>query len=151
MEIGIPVIASHWAISGLETLQELSINYDLEGWTSTDEKTENFNAWNINICDEDIVPNFENKVGIFGLFLWPTNSRPHQKMNKGTPKNGIQLIWENIEGIFLLGVYFQPNLFPKDQKLKMENPWRIGTDFEGFDRSYRLFNPSALEFDLFSQ
>ena len=141
----IPVIASHCGYSGLETLQEHIDNYDSEKDDYTDKKMKKFNAWNINICDEDIIIILKTG-GIFGL-SFDQRILGITKNDKGKHRNGIQLIWENIEGI-VKGVYSNVNL-SEDQKLRIWKSMTIGTDFEGLIDPTDFY-PTALEFDLFS-
>jgi hypothetical protein len=117
----------------------------LENDDYTDEKTGKFNAWNINICDEDIIIILKTG-GIFGL-SFDQRILGITKKDKDTPRNGIQLLWENIEGI-AKGVYSNVNL-SEDQKLKIWKSMRIGTDFEGLIDPTDFY-PTPLEFDIFS-
>lgn len=141
----IPVIASHCGYSGVETLQRHIDDYHLEKDDYTDEKTKKFNAWNINICDEDILIILKTG-GIFGL-SFDQRILGITKNDKGTPRNGIQLLWENIEGI-AKSVYSNPNL-TDNEKLGIWKSITIGTDFEGLIDPTDFY-PSALEFEIFS-
>lgn len=141
----IPVIASHCGYSGIDTLQTHIDNGDLEKDDYTDEKTGKFNAWNINICDEDIEMILKTR-GIFGLSFDQRILGLTEK-DKKKPRNGIQLLWENIEGI-VKGVYANQNL-NQEQKQLIWKSMTIGTDFEGLIDPTDYY-PTALEFDLFS-
>jgi microsomal dipeptidase-like Zn-dependent dipeptidase len=141
----IPVIASHCGYSGLETLQEHIDNYNFEKDDYTDKKTKKFNAWNINVCDQDIEIILKTG-GIFGL-SFDQRILGITKKEKNKPRNGIQLLWENIEGI-AKGVYSNPNL-TEAQKLNIWKSMTIGTDFEGLIDPTDFY-PTALEFDIFS-
>ncbi|MDG1278485.1 MAG: hypothetical protein P8O16_14475 [Algoriphagus sp.] len=141
----IPVIASHCGYSGIEKLQDLINNYDLEKDDYTDPKTNQFNAWNINVCDEDIEVILKT-AGMFGL-SFDQRILGITKKDKDSPRNGIQLLWENIEGI-VKGVYSNKNL-SEDQKFQIWKSMTIGTDFEGLIDPTDFY-PTALEFEIFA-
>lgn len=62
----IPVIASHTAVSGIKLLE----NYDIQNEGEPDKVDDYFNAWSINICDEDIEMIYKTR-GLIGLLFLP--------------------------------------------------------------------------------
>ncbi len=141
----IPVIASHCGYSGMDRLQDLIDNYECEVDDYTDPKTGKFNAWNINVCNEDIEIILKTR-GIFGL-SFDQRILGITKKDKGTNRNGIQLLWENIEGI-VQGVYENGRL-NESEKAQIWKSMTIGTDFEGLIDPTDYY-PTALEFEIFS-
>ncbi|MEB2786804.1 hypothetical protein [Algoriphagus persicinus] len=140
----IPVIASHCGFSGVETLQEHIDCFHLEKDDFTD-KSKKFNAWNINVCEEDI----EMIVKTGGLFGLSFDQRilGITKKNKKSKRNGIELLWDNIEGI-AKSAYNNPKLTDAEKP----NIWKcmtLGTDFEGLIDPIDHY-PTVLEFELFS-
>jgi len=141
----IPVIASHCGYSGIEKLEDHIRNYDQEVDDYSDSRTQKFNAWNINICDEDIEVILKSG-GVFGL-SFDQRILGITKKDKETNRNGIQLLWENMKGI-VSGVYSNENL-TDDQKSQIWKSMTIGTDFEGLIDPTDFY-PTALEFEIFA-
>jgi microsomal dipeptidase-like Zn-dependent dipeptidase len=126
----IPVIASHCGYSGLRTL-EAHIKACQGGKECDDyfDSSGMYNAWNINMCDEDILMIFKTG-GLFGLsFDQRILGVPKSKQNKGS-KNTIQALWNNIKGV--LQVIYGNNGFTDAEKSAVWNCISIGTDFEGY-------------------
>ena len=138
----IPVIASHCGYSGLKTLQD-HIDREKEEKDDHCDPTGKFNAWNINMCDEDIEMIVKTQ-GLFGL-SFDQRILGITKKDKDTNRNGIQLIWENIEGI-VKSAYSNPNLTDV-QKPQIWKSITIGTDFEGLIDPVNPY-PTALEYEL---
>lgn len=138
----IPVIASHCGYSGLKTLQD---HIDSEKKEKDDhcDPTGKFNAWNINMCDEDIEIIVKTQ-GLFGL-SFDQRILGITKKDKNTKRNGIQLIWENIEAI-VKSAYSNPNMTDVE-KPQICKSITIGTDFEGLIDPVNPY-PTALEFEL---
>lgn len=138
----IPVIASHCGYSGLKKLQD---HIDCE----KDEKDDHcdpsgkFNAWNINMCDEDIEMVVKTQ-GLFGL-SFDQRILGITKKDKNTKRNGIQVIWENIEAI-VKSAYSNLNLTDV-QKPQIWKSITIGTDFEGLIDPVNPY-PTVLQFEL---
>ncbi|WP_139162717.1 amidohydrolase family protein [Algoriphagus faecimaris] len=140
----IPVIASHCAYSGIESLEKHIELEDKEKDDYTDPSGK-FNAWNINMCDEDIEMIVKTK-GLFGLSFDQRILGITKKDLKENPnRNGIQLIWENLEAI-IKSAYSNANL-SEEEKEQVWNCITIGTDFEGLIDPVDPY-PSALEFEL---
>lgn len=139
----IPVIASHCGYSGLSTLQDHIDNQDKE----FDKKYNNkgpFNPWNINMCDEDIEMIVKTK-GLFGISF--DQRILGLKKEDDDKRNGVSLVWDNIEGI-LLSATTNPNLQSEDP-LQIWNCITIGTDFEGLIDPVDPY-PTAMEFEQFA-
>ncbi len=141
----IPVIASHCGYSGISTLAKHIELFSKEKDDFCDTSGK-FNAWNINMCDEDIEI-IVKTGGLFGIsfdqrILGITKKDLKDKTSK---RNGIQLIWENIEGI-VKSAYSNPNL-TEIQKPQIWKCITIGTDFEGLIDPVNPY-PTALQFEL---
>jgi microsomal dipeptidase-like Zn-dependent dipeptidase len=143
----IPVIASHCGYSGIQTLQA---HIDLEKKEKDDytDVSGKFNAWNINMCDEDIEM-IVKTGGLFGLsldqrILGITSGDLQADKVKTKKRNGIQVIWENIEAI-VKSAYTNPNL-NESEKLRIWKCLCIGSDFEGLVDPVNSF-PTALDFN----
>jgi hypothetical protein len=106
-----------------------------------------FNAWNINMCNKDIEWIVRTR-GMFGISFDQRILGITKHDLKTNPKrNGIQLIWQNIETI-IKSAYANPNLNDEEKPLV----WKcltIGTDFEGLIDPVDYY-PTALEFGLFN-
>lgn len=144
----IPVIASHCGYSGIKTLQD---HIDLEKKEKDDytDSSGKFNAWNINLCDEDIEIIIKTR-GLIGLsfdqrILGITSDDLKKDKTRVQKRNSIQLIWENIEG-YVKSAYSNPNLTDAE-KSRIWKCLTIGTDFEGLIDPVDPF-PTALSFEL---
>jgi len=140
----IPVIASHCGFSGVKTLQDHINCFHKEKDDYSDE-SKKYNAWNINICEEDI----EMIVKTDGLFGLSFDQRilGITKESKKTKRNGIELLWDNIEGI-AKSAFGNDNL-SETEKSKIWKCMTLGTDFEGLIDPIDHY-PTVLEFELFS-
>ncbi|GAA0880023.1 hypothetical protein GCM10009119_29930 [Algoriphagus jejuensis] len=144
----IPVIASHCGYSGVESLAEHIRCEKEEKDDYCDKKSGRFNAWNINMCDEDIEMIVKTR-GMFGIsfdqrILGITKKDLNDPESK---RNGIQLIWENIEGI-VISAYENPKL-NEAQKPQIWKSLTLGTDFEGLIDPINAY-PTALEYEKFA-
>lgn len=146
----IPVIASHCGYSGVKTLQD---HIDCETMEKDDfcDSSGKFNAWNINMCDEDIEIIVKTR-GMFGIsfdqrILGITKEDLRLDKTRTPKRNGIQLIWENIEAI-AKSAYANPNL-TEEEKPQIWRCLTIGTDFEGLIDPVDPY-PTALEYELFA-
>jgi microsomal dipeptidase-like Zn-dependent dipeptidase len=158
----IPVIGSHCGYSGRKSLEEHIRLQDserddyseLSGDEShlskkakkaliEDQPKGKFNSWNINLCDEDIQM-IVKTGGLFGL-SFDQRILGINSSDKKTDRNGIQLIWDNINAI-IESAY--TNL-PKEEAQKVWKCLTIGTDFEGLIDPPNPY-PSVLEFGVFA-
>ncbi|WP_146260388.1 amidohydrolase family protein [Algoriphagus ratkowskyi] len=140
----IPVIASHCGFSGIKTLQN-HIDFFHKEKDDYSDVSKKFNAWNINVCEEDI----EMIVKTDGLFGLSFDQRilGITKENKKSKRNGIELLWDNIEGI-AKSAYANPDL-SEEEKSKIWKCMTLGTDFEGLIDPIDHY-PTVLEFEIFS-
>ncbi|WP_296704263.1 hypothetical protein [Algoriphagus sp.] len=158
----IPVIGSHCGYSGRKSLEEHIKLQDSErddycelcgdesklSKKAIKELIENqpmgkFNSWNINLCDEDIQMIVKTE-GLFGL-SFDQRILGIKSTDKKTSRNGIQLIWDNINAI-IESAY--KNL-PEEDAHKVWKCLTIGTDFEGLIDPPNPY-PSVLEFGVFA-
>lgn len=126
----IPVIASHCGYSGIKDLKSHMDIMDA-GTEENDffDSTGKFNAWNINMCDEDIKVIFYTK-GLLGLsFDQRILGVAMGKKVQSKQRNNIGALWENIKGI--AEVIYQETNIPAAEKEKVWNIMTIGTDFDG--------------------
>ena len=139
----IPVIASHCGYSGMASLEE-HIKCEKKEKDDYCDPSGKFNAWNINMCDEDIEMIVKTR-GLFGISFDQRILGITKSDLKNNPKrNGIQLIWENIEGI-VKAAYSSKNLSEEEKP----NIWKcitIGTDFEGLIDPVDPY-PTSLEYE----
>ncbi|MHA7128534.1 amidohydrolase family protein [Algoriphagus namhaensis] len=159
----IPVIGSHCGYSGRKSLDQHIALQDSErddycelcGDESKLSKTKRaaliakqpkgkFNAWNINLCDEDIELILKTG-GLFGLSF--DQRILGLKSSDAESRNGIELLWDNIDGI-AKSAYANPNLTDV-QKASVWKCMTIGTDYEGLIDPPNPY-PSVLEFPLFA-
>ncbi len=140
----IPVIASHCGFSGICSLDDHIRDYDLEVDDYLD-PTGNFNAWNINVCEEDL----EMIIKTHGLFGLSFDQRilGIVKEDKNSRRNGMKLLWSNIQAM-AISAYSNPNI-PDEDKPKFWKCITIGTDFEGLIDPIDPY-PSVLEFEIFA-
>ena len=143
----IPVIGSHCGYSGIKSLQD---HIDLEKLEKDDytDPSGRFNAWNINLCDEDVELIVKTR-GLIGLsfdqrILGITSTDIKEDKTRQNKRNSIQLIWENIEG-FVKSAYQNSNL-TESEKSQIWKCLTIGTDFEGLIDPVNPY-PTALSFE----
>ena len=142
----IPVIASHCGYSGLPSLYVHTITEKCEKDDFTD-PTGKFNAWNINLCDEDVEIIVQTR-GLIGIsfdqrILGITKEQLKDEKKKIKKRNGVELLWDNIEGM-VKSAYSNPNLSDTEK----EQIWKcltIGSDFEGLIDPVNPY-PTALHY-----
>jgi hypothetical protein len=138
----IPVIASHCGYSGQKTLDDLITSEQKE---KDDYFIGAFNAWNINVCDEDIMIIFKTK-GLFGLSFDQRILGVPKAQKKEGGRNSLEALWDNICAV--LDVIYNDSSIPAAQKHEAWNIITIGTDFEGFIDPVNRYN-TALDFPTF--
>ena len=125
----IPVIASHVAYSGREKLKELIDNIPNEKDGLMAERFgHKFNAWNINICDEDAITIFKSG-GLIGINL----DQRVLGIPKGDQKERekhIHYVWQNMRAIMLAIVEANDDDLP--DKERVVDLLSLGTDFDGY-------------------
>ncbi|MBT30366.1 MAG: hypothetical protein CMO01_11965 [Thalassobius sp.] len=144
----IPVIASHIGYSGAQNLQQLIDESNLEyqkGFLSKKNRADNFErddfyAWGINVCDEDIEI-AHTTGGLLGLAF---DQRILGVRAKERRENNISAFLRTIERIAL--VPFKSDL---DNPFNIWNTITIGTDFEGYINPLDPYSTS-LDFPDFS-
>lgn len=146
----IPVIASHCGYAGVKTLNKLIDNADKEGdeWY-----IDGFNAWNINLCDEDIhaVYRSEGLIGLsFDQRILGFNPEEHKKLNN--LKHREHELWADLLSknilAFVDAVASQKGT--REEKVKIWDMITIGTDFEGLIDPVNDY-PTALQFPEFER
>jgi hypothetical protein len=143
----IPVIASHCGYSGIKTLDE-----QILACKNKKEKDDYFdptgvyNAWNINMTDEDILMVFHSR-GLFGLsFDQRILGVPKAQVNEGG-RNTIDALWSNIKGV--MQVIYDNTAIVDNEKVLAWDRISIGTDYEGYIDPINRYN-TVLDFKLFS-
>ncbi len=126
----IPVIASHVAYSGVEKLQTLIDNLDKE----KDKVTANrfghdFNCWNINICDEDVVMIFKTG-GLIGINLDQRVLGINDKGAQEDESKHIGYVWQNMKAVMNAALISREKGLPPKEKIA--DLVCLGTDFDGY-------------------
>ncbi len=134
----IPVIASHVAYSGVKSLADFEANYDNE---TDDWEIDGFNAWNINVCDED-VEMIVNTGGLLGLCF---DQRILGQQKHDNPDSKL-LLWATLKGI--LDAVVNATSIAAADKPKVWQILTIGTDFEGYIDPTNKY-ATSLDFDKF--
>lgn len=117
----IPVILSHVAYSGWETLSDTITYADQE---NDHDLKDGFYPWNINVCNEDILWAIKTG-GLIGICF-------DQRIlgDKKDDINSIDLIWKNL--IAMVDSILSSNELTNDQKATCWDYFTLGTDFEGY-------------------
>lgn len=140
----IPVIASHCGYSGIATLKQLVENQPSEKDEYFD-PSGLFNAWNINICDEDIKMIFKTR-GLFGLSFDQRILGVPKTQKKAGGNNSIVALWNNLKAA--LNVVYTDTNVPDSEKPEAWNLFSLGTDNEGFIDPVNEY-ATALKFETF--
>lgn len=139
----IPVIASHVGYSGVNSLADQEANYRRTGEPDDFQVVSGLNAWNINVCDEDVQIILQTE-GLLGLYLDQRILGQKRKEHR----NGIDLLWHNLSAM-VQGVRNNPAL-SNSERLRFWNCICLGTDFEGYIDPADNY-PAALSFDALKQ
>ena len=125
----IPLIASHVAFSGREKLTDLvaNMNQEVDGF-SADRFGHTFNAWNINLCDEDVITIFKTG-GLIGINL-DQRILGIPKKDKKNKEIHIQYIWQNMKAMMKAVIESDETGLPP--KKEVVNLLCLGTDFDGY-------------------
>ncbi len=125
----IPVIASHVAYSGRKTLKQLINNIDKEKDGLTVKRFSNdFNAWNINLCDEDILLIFKTG-GLIGINLDQRILAIPEEDHKNEDSH-IRYVWANMKAMIKVVVESKVTGLPP--KVQVVDLLCLGTDFDGY-------------------
>ncbi len=125
----IPVIASHVAYSGRKTLKQLINNIDKEkDGLIVNRFGTDFNAWNINLCDEDILLIFKTG-GLIGINLDQRVLAIPEDDHENEDSH-IRYVWANMKAMMKVVVGSKVSgLPPKDRVVDL---LCLGTDFDGY-------------------
>ena len=125
----IPVIASHVAYSGREKLQELidNIPNEKDGFMA-ERFGHRFNAWNINVCDEDVITIFKTG-GLIGINL-DQRVLGIPKEDRENREKHIHYVWQNMRAIMLAVIEAKDDDLP--DKNRVTGLLSLGTDFDGY-------------------
>ena len=125
----IPVLASHVAYSGRNTLQEHIDHMDEEEDGYMAQKNGHaYNAWNINICDEDVLVVFKTG-GLIGI-NFDQRVLGLAKEDFDNEERHAFYIWQNMKACMMTVIdSTDAGLPPKE---KVVNMMCIGTDFDGY-------------------
>lgn len=124
-----PVIASHMAYSGRNTLAELIDNMPNENdFSFTERFGHKFNNWNINLCDEDVITIFKTG-GVIGINL-DQRVLGVSREDRHEREKHILYFWANIKGMMqAIMESSEPGLPARE---KIPDLFCIGTDFDGY-------------------
>lgn len=139
----IPVIMSHGGYSGVSTLDDLIADEDREGdrW-----HRDGFYAWNINLCDEDIVQ-IHATGGLAGLIF------DRRILGVGPGQKIPDEFWPDVvmRQIFsIVDVIMLDDRLKDEQKRTIWDCICLGTDFDGFIHPVKCY-PTALELQQFGR
>ena len=125
----IPVIASHVAYSGRKTLKQLinNIKKEKDGLTVNRFGTD-FNAWNINLCDEDILLIFKSG-GLIGINL-DQRILAIPKEDQENKETHIKYLWANMRA--MMKVVIESKVSGLPPKELVVDLLCLGTDFDGY-------------------
>ncbi len=145
----LPIVASHVGYSGAQTLEQLIEESHLEktkGLFGKYNRSDNFErddfyAWGINLCDQDI-EQIHKSEGLLGLAF---DQRILGVRKKERRENNIDAFTRTIERIVL--VPFKADL---DNPAAIWDTISIGTDFEGYIDPLDPY-PTAMEFKNFAE
>jgi microsomal dipeptidase-like Zn-dependent dipeptidase len=141
----IPVLASHVAYSGRETQMDMITDMDNEkdGFTAS-KNGHAFNAWNINVCDEDVLIIFKTG-GLIGI-NFDQRVLGVAKEDLENEEKHVFYIWQNMKACMMTVLNSTDNHLPP--KEDVVNLVCIGTDFDGYIDPVNKY-PTVLEFDQF--
>ena len=138
----IPVIASHVAYSGVETLDDHIKRMPKEKNGDYSERYgHKFNSWNINICDEDVQTIYKTG-GVIGINL---DQRVLGVAKEDAKRNETHAnyVWQNIKSM-MKAVTLSSDPEIKSKK-EIVNTFCLGTDFDGFIDPVNEY-PTVLDF-----
>jgi microsomal dipeptidase-like Zn-dependent dipeptidase len=144
----IPLIASHCGYAPRKTLEEV-IAFEPEERDGLRIETPDglFNAWGINMCDEDIHIIYETG-GLFGLSfdkrIMGVAGKKSLKKKENT--NNIHALWNNIKAVLHV-IYHREDLTPTEKR-RAWDLLAIGTDFDGYIDPINTYK-TAIELNQF--
>ncbi len=144
----IPLIASHCGYAPRKTLADI-IAFESEERDGLRIQTPdgNFNAWGINMCDEDIHLIYETG-GLFGLSFDKRimGVAGGGRLKKKENTNNIHALWNNIKAV--LHVIYHREDLTLAQKRGAWDCLAIGTDFDGYIDPINTYK-TAIELNQF--
>lgn len=139
----IPLIASHACYAGVRTLDELAQKATQEDdhWHAPP-----FNAWNINLCDEDMVELFESG-GLVGICFEQriAGVGPHQRVPR---EKYAYLVLQHI--LALVDAVYQDESRPIEERRKVWDCICLGTDYDGMIDPLTAY-PTVLSLDEWAE
>lgn len=144
----IPLIGSHCGYSARKTLEEaIALEGEEKDGLRIQTPDGQFNAWGINLCEEDIQLIYETG-GLFGLSfdkrIMGVAGKASLKKKENT--NNIKALWNNIKAVLHV-IYNRKDLTPA-QKRKAWDILAIGTDFDGYIDPINTYK-TAIELNQF--
>lgn len=135
----IPLIASHMAYAGVDSLQTLIDNVAREG---DQHHVNDYYAWGINLCDEDIRMILRSE-GLIGLIL---DQRVAGVTDGGAlgEAEWAEVFYRQILGV--VDVVYRDSSLSGPTKRKIWDCLCIGSDFDGMINPFSAF-PTVLEYD----
>jgi microsomal dipeptidase-like Zn-dependent dipeptidase len=138
----IPVVASHVAYSGKDSLEVLIEDMAHERDNNLTERRGNrFNNWNINLCDEDVITICKSN-GLIGINLDQRVLGVNHKYIKVTSKHG-NYVWQHIKA--MMQTVLESPVLSDDEKARIPGLFCLGTDFDGFIDPLNKY-PTVLQF-----
>lgn len=142
----IPIIASHVAFSGRKSLKELIENMkDEKDGDFTVRDGHQFNNWNINLCDEDVI-NIYKSNGLIGINL-DQRVLGISEEDKNNEDSHANYVWQNVKAMMQVAINSADN--EVDSRSDVANMFCLGTDFDGFIDPLNKY-PTVLEFETLS-
>ncbi|MGH1337749.1 MAG: hypothetical protein ACRBFS_16635 [Aureispira sp.] len=144
----IPLIASHCGYAPRKTLEEaIALEGEERDGLRIQTPDGNFNAWGINMCDEDIHLIYETG-GLFGLsfdkrIMGVSEKRSLEKKEK---INNIHALWNNVKAVLHV-IYNREDLTGAQKRLAW-SMLAIGTDFDGYIDPINTYK-TAIELNQF--
>jgi len=143
----IPIIASHVAYSGRETLSDLidGIENEQDGDLYQKSGSEwKFNSWNINLCDEDVINIYKSK-GLIGINLDQRVLGVLDEDVEKTDTTHAKYVWQNVKS--MMEVIIDSDDPELGLKNRVTDLFCLGTDFDGFIDPVNKY-PTVSEFKL---
>lgn len=143
----IPVIASHVAYSGVETLDQHINRMMLETNGDFAERYgHRFNNWNINICDEDVVNIFKSD-GVIGI-NFDQRVLGLSKSDAKKDSTHANYVWQHIKCMMKAVIHSSDDELPATKGIV--NTFCLGTDFDGFIDPVNKYS-TVLDFGQFAK
>jgi hypothetical protein len=121
----IPIVGSHVCYSGVRTLDDMLANakHETDHWHAPP-----FNAWNINLSDEDVRMTFETG-GVLGLCFEQRIAGVGPKQKIAREQYAFLLLQHTLA---IVDVIYQDERRPMDERKRAWDIVCLGTDYDGF-------------------